>query len=139
MGKLPGLIAAGVLTVSLVWAGVAYANNASQSVATVVRVIDGDTLEAKVAGRITTIRLLNVDTPETKDPNRPPECLGQEATEFLSSQLPSGNAKRGPGLPEPLRVGSSQRTSYVTVTTPADVPPIACMAAVDRSRQRPAM
>ena len=52
--------------------------------------IDGDTLEAKVAGQSTTIRLLNVDTPETKDPDQPPECLGQEATEFLSSQLPTG-------------------------------------------------
>lgn len=90
MSKLPGVIAAGVVTGSLVWAGTAYANNASQSVATVVRVIDGDTLEAKVAGRSTTIRLLNVDTPETKDPDQPPECLGQEATDFLSSQLPTG-------------------------------------------------
>lgn len=90
MSKLSFVIAAGVVTGSLAWAGMAYANNASQSVATVVRVIDGDTLEAKVAGRSTTIRLLNVDTPETKDPDQPPECLGQEATEFLSSQLPTG-------------------------------------------------
>lgn len=72
MSKLSVVIAAGVVTGSLVWAGVAYANNASQSVATVVRVIDGDTVEAKVAGRSTTIRLLNVDTPETKDPTGHP-------------------------------------------------------------------
>lgn len=56
----------------------------------VVRVIDGDTLVASVDGRETTIRLLNVDTPETKDPDKPVQCLGPEATEFLTELLPAG-------------------------------------------------
>src|SRR5699024_4494525 len=54
----------------------------------VVRVIDGDTLVALVGGEETTIRLLNVDTPETKDPDEPVQCLGPEATEFLTERLP---------------------------------------------------
>lgn len=56
----------------------------------VVRVIDGDTLVALVDGDETTIRLLNIDTPETKDPNEPVQCLGPEATEFLTERLPAG-------------------------------------------------
>ncbi|MEV8183552.1 thermonuclease family protein [Specibacter sp. NPDC078692] len=54
----------------------------------VVSIIDGDTLVASVNGKDQTIRLLNIDTPETKNPNTPPECLGEEATEFLSELLP---------------------------------------------------
>jgi micrococcal nuclease len=57
---------------------------------TVVRVIDGDTLIAKVAGEDLTIRLLNVDTPETKHPDLPVQCLGPEASAFLEQRLPAG-------------------------------------------------
>ncbi|WP_354149530.1 thermonuclease family protein [Arthrobacter sp. 754] len=41
-----------------------------------------------------TIRLLNIDTPETKDPNQPVECLGPQATEFLEDLLPKGTQVR---------------------------------------------
>lgn len=41
-----------------------------------------------------TIRLLNVDTPETKDPNQPVECLGPQATDYLASTLPPGTSVR---------------------------------------------
>lgn len=57
---------------------------------TVVRVVDGDTLVAALGGIDTTVRLLNVDTPETKDPNKAVECLGPEASEFLNKLLPVG-------------------------------------------------
>ncbi|GAA4367601.1 thermonuclease family protein [Paeniglutamicibacter cryotolerans] len=59
--------------------------------ATVVRVIDGDTIVADVSGTEETIRLLNLDTPETKDPSVPVECLGPEATEFMESLLNPGD------------------------------------------------
>jgi micrococcal nuclease len=58
--------------------------------ATVVRVIDGDTFKASINGEEKTVRLLNVDTPETKDPNAPVECLGPEATKGLEQLLPVG-------------------------------------------------
>ncbi|MGP5732527.1 thermonuclease family protein [Arthrobacter rhombi] len=58
--------------------------------ATVVRVVDGDTLVASLDGTVETIRLLNVDTPETKKPNTPVQCLGPEATEYLRQRLPAG-------------------------------------------------
>ncbi len=62
--------------------------------AVVVRVIDGDTFTATVGGEEKTIRLLNVDTPETKDPNAPVECLGPEATKELEQLLPAGTTVR---------------------------------------------
>lgn len=45
----------------------------------VERVIDGDTLLLDSGHRV---RLLGVDTPETKHPDRPPELFGPEASEF---------------------------------------------------------
>ncbi|MBO1030115.1 thermonuclease family protein [Tessaracoccus sp. SD287] len=93
MGKLVAGLLAAVVTVG----GIAAAADAingreaqTSGKATVVRVIDGDTLVAQVDGVRTTIRLLNVDTPETKHPNVAPECLGVEATVFLTERLPVG-------------------------------------------------
>ena len=59
--------------------------------ATVIRVIDGDTIVADLSGEATTVRLLNIDTPETKHPDKPVECLGAEATEFTESLLSPGD------------------------------------------------
>lgn len=57
---------------------------------TVVRVIDGDTLVINFEGSDQTVRLLNVDTPETKHPDKPVECLGPEATRKLEALTPPG-------------------------------------------------
>ncbi|WP_237232669.1 thermonuclease family protein [Rothia nasisuis] len=58
--------------------------------ATVKRVIDGDTIEVEYQGKDATVRLLNIDTPETKHPNQVVECLGPEASQFLTDMLPEG-------------------------------------------------
>jgi micrococcal nuclease len=68
--------------------------NAATNEATVSRVIDGDTFVATTSAGEKTIRLLNVDTPETKDPNAPVECLGPEATAALEQLLPVGSVVR---------------------------------------------
>lgn len=83
-------LAATLIVGAVVIGGFATVNHFSQFTGTVVRIVDGDTLIASVGGKETTIRLLNVDTPETKDPNQPPECLGVEATEYLNGRLPAG-------------------------------------------------
>lgn len=62
--------------------------------ARVSRVIDGDTFVATTSAGEKTVRLLNVDTPETKDPNAPVECLGPEATTALEQLLPVGSVVR---------------------------------------------
>ncbi len=43
----------------------------------VTKVIDGDTIEIEGGQRV---RYLGVDTPETKDPRRPVQCFGKEAS-----------------------------------------------------------
>ncbi|HVF13779.1 MAG TPA: thermonuclease family protein [Acidimicrobiales bacterium] len=58
---------------------------------TVERVVAGDTIV--VAGGHH-IRLIGVDTPETKDPRRPVQCFGREASTFLADLLPRGTGVR---------------------------------------------
>jgi micrococcal nuclease len=55
------------------------------------RVVDGDTIEIAGGERV---RLIGVDTPETKDPNRPVGCFGKEASRFTTSVLPPGTQVR---------------------------------------------
>ena len=39
--------------------------------ATLVKVVDGDTVKLNYKGKVATFRLLLIDTPETKDPRKP--------------------------------------------------------------------
>lgn len=58
--------------------------------ATVVKVVDGDTLSVSINGEKHTIRIIGIDTPETVDPRKPIQCFGvaasNRAKELLSSQ-----------------------------------------------------
>lgn len=56
----------------------------------VIRVIDGDTIEANIAGTHERIRLIGIDTPETKKPNTPIQCFGPEASHFTKTVLTEG-------------------------------------------------
>ena len=58
--------------------------------ATVVKVVDGDTVDVAVHGTTERVRLLNVNAPESVKPNSPVECLGPEASAFLKRLLPVG-------------------------------------------------
>ncbi len=56
--------------------------------ATVVHVVDGDTLVAAFAdGHTETVRVLGVDTPETVDPRKPVQCFGPEASAYAKAHL----------------------------------------------------
>jgi micrococcal nuclease len=57
-------------------------------------VIDGDTIEVRVSGRVERVRLLGIDTPESVDPDRPVECHGPEASAFTRQLLPDGTIVR---------------------------------------------
>jgi len=46
----------------------------------VVRVVDGDTIVARMNGQSVKVRLLGINTPETVDPRKPVECFGKEAS-----------------------------------------------------------
>ena len=62
--------------------------------ATVVRVIDGDTIDVRIAGRDERVRLIGIDTPETVKPEAPVECFGPEASAFTKQLLPEGTPVR---------------------------------------------
>ena len=55
--------------------------------AVVVRVIDGDTIEVEIEGATATVRLMGIDTPETKQPARPVEYYGPEAAALADAAL----------------------------------------------------
>lgn len=47
----------------------------------VTKVVDGDTIKVLLpSGETETVRLIGINTPETKDPRRPVECFGKEAS-----------------------------------------------------------
>jgi micrococcal nuclease len=56
----------------------------------VVRVVDGDTLVARIAGERVRVRLLGVDAPESVTPGRPVGCHGPQAAAALRRLLPRG-------------------------------------------------
>ena len=58
--------------------------------AVVERVVDGDTIIARIGDRSETVRLIGVDTPESVAPTRPVQCFGKEASLFLEAMLPGG-------------------------------------------------
>ena len=62
---------------------------------TVTHLVDGDTIDVAFTtgnGKFNTerIRLIGIDTPETKRPDTPVECFGREASSALAALLPIG-------------------------------------------------
>lgn len=64
------------------------------SLATVTRVVDGDTIHVSIRGRDETVRFIGINTPETVDPRAPVECFGEEAHRHTEELLPKGTAVR---------------------------------------------
>lgn len=67
---------------------------AEPGLATVVRVVDGDTLVVDLGGAEESVRLIGIDTPESVAPGQPVECYGVEASEHLGSLVPAGTEVR---------------------------------------------
>lgn len=60
--------------------------------ATVVSVVDGDTVRVQPEGSpVLTVRLAGIDTPETKHPSKPVQCFGAEASAKTAELLPVGS------------------------------------------------
>lgn len=59
----------------------------SRNTAKVTRIVDGDTIEINYQGRTESVRLLLVDTPETKHPQLPVQPFGPEASAFAEEML----------------------------------------------------
>ena len=48
--------------------------------ATVTRIVDGDTIKVDIDGTEYAVRYIGIDTPETVDPRKPVEFMGKEAS-----------------------------------------------------------
>jgi micrococcal nuclease len=72
--------------------------------ATVTRVVDGDTIEIMFKGKEEDVRLLLIDTPETKHPQKPVEAFGPEASQFVKDTLE--------GKEVGIKVGKEERDKY---------------------------
>ena len=62
--------------------------------ATVVRIVDGDTLVVDIDGREERVRLIGIDTPESVAHDRPVECYGAEASAELARLVAPGTTVR---------------------------------------------
>lgn len=61
--------------------------NNNWTVAEVIKVVDGDTIDVNIGGEKHRVRFVLADTPETKHPRKPVEYYGKEASEFTKNQL----------------------------------------------------
>ena len=66
---------------------------AKSATAKVTRVVDGDTVEARVDGRSEDVRYIGVDTPESVKPDTPVECYAIAASHF-NEDLVEGESVR---------------------------------------------
>ena len=91
---------------------------AAQPVARVVEVIDGDTVVVEFSDHSTdTVRLLGVDTPETKHPTKGVECFGPEAERVHhTSTCSDGSYDSSPTSCAATSTAGASRTSLCTGT-----------------------
>lgn len=57
---------------------------------TLTEVVDGDTIKVNVGGRVESIRLIGIDTPETVDPRVGVQCFGREASNYAKELMRPG-------------------------------------------------
>jgi micrococcal nuclease len=82
------LVIVAALLGSAAWGWSAGGRAAVSFRATVVQTIDGDTIDVVLAGgRAERVRILGADTPETKDPRKPVQCFGAEASAHTHQRL----------------------------------------------------
>jgi len=62
--------------------------------ATVIDVVDGDTVRLRIDGHQESVRLIGIDTPETKHPTKGVQCFGPQASDFMTRLLPAGTELR---------------------------------------------
>ena len=92
-----GAVARVLLATAVVLAGASCHRSAAARTpgsATVVEVVDGDTVRVRLRGDDESVRLLGIDTPEVKDPRKPVQCFGVEASNHTKTLLPKGTSVR---------------------------------------------
>ena len=102
--------ACAILAVALLgsagWGWLAGGRAAATFDATIVRAVDGDTIVVAFRHtRTETVRILGADTPEVKDPRKPVQCFGPEASAYTHARLSPGHRVR-------LETDTEQRDKY---------------------------
>ena len=59
----------------------------------VLKVVDGDTIHISYNGKDEKVRFIGLDTPETKDPRKPIQCFGHEATAKMTEFAENKNVR----------------------------------------------
>ena len=90
-GALCNLVAVGL---SLLMSCGSGATTENKVLITILKVVDGDTVDIDIKGNTERVRLIGVNTPETKHPTKPIECFGPEASAYLTQLLPKGTHVR---------------------------------------------
>ncbi len=87
----------------------------------VTRVVDGDTFKVASGEALLTVRIIGINTPETKDPRKGVECFGEEASEQLTNRIHEKTVilSSDPSQAERDRYGRLLR--YVTLQDGTDV------------------
>ncbi|MEK3988563.1 thermonuclease family protein [Robertmurraya sp. FSL R5-0851] len=73
--------------------------------ANVTNVVDGDTIDVMINNKEERVRLLLIDTPETKHPSKPVQPYGPEASEFTKKALLGKQVKLEKDISERDRYG----------------------------------
>ena len=76
------LLVATALLILRPWEDGGAENGPASAYAFVTRVVDGDTIEARIGDRVEDVRYIGVDTPETVKPDTPVQCFGPRASTF---------------------------------------------------------
>ena len=79
----------------------------------VTSVSDGDTIKVTINGKTDTVRLIGVDTPETKDPRKPVQCYGKQASDFTAQQLNGTSVRLEPDSSQQERDKYGRLLRYV--------------------------
>jgi micrococcal nuclease len=101
--RLAPLVVLAILVVLLVTSG-GGDDPTTSAEAKVLRVVDGDTIEADVDGKEEDVRYIGVDTPESVKPDTPVECYALKASHF-NEDLVDGRTVR-------LEYDAEQRDVY---------------------------
>jgi micrococcal nuclease len=78
----------------LVWGANSTPAGALELTGTVSSLVDGDTIKVVARGFETPVRLIGIDTPETRHPSKPVQCFGPAASAQMSRLLGVGQEVR---------------------------------------------
>ena len=83
-----------VIATVILAAGCGDGEPAQDGIGVVEHIVDGDTVDIRIGGKEERVRLIGIDTPETKKPDTPTECYGPEASMYTVDLLPVGTRVR---------------------------------------------